>query len=323
MKPELAARLFLFGVLLGLPLAVMGARWTQTASVREIHAQVSETGGWTPGNLIMRVGGPLRVMLISDDVLHGFAVGQSDQPTLDVPPGQMVETTLTFDRPGKYTFYCTRWCGPNHWRMRGTIEVTGNVREPPTQTTPLYVALGLDIDVPHPATAVPAQEPSAADGQALITALPQKYQTLDYYRAHNPAETWGALRVEPTLKHSPDAEVWNVVAALWQAQTTPEQLAEGRTLYAQNCAACHAERGAGDGLYAESNASTGMSSMPLKVANFTDAAQMLGASPALLQGKILRGGMGTGMPYWGPIFTEAQTWALVSYLYSFQFKEQP
>jgi hypothetical protein len=40
---------------------------------------------------------------------------------------------------------------------------------------------------------------------------------------------------------------------------------------------------------------------------------MLGASPALLQGKIIRGGMGTGMPYWGPIFTEAQTWALVDY----------
>ena len=32
--------------------------------------------------------------------------------------------------------------------------------------------------------------------------------------------------------------------------------------------------------------------------DFTDSSQMLGASPALLQGKIIRGGMGTGMPYW-------------------------
>jgi hypothetical protein len=31
-------------------------------------------------------------------------------------------------------------------------------------------------------------------------------------------------------------------------------------------------------------------------ADFTDPARMLGASPALLEGKILRGGMGTGMP---------------------------
>jgi mono/diheme cytochrome c family protein len=53
--------------------------------------------------------------------------------------------------------------------------------------------------------------------------------------------------------------------------------------------------------------------------DFTDPAQMLSASPAHLQGKIIRGGMGTGMPYWGPIFTEEQTWDLVAFLWSFQF----
>jgi mono/diheme cytochrome c family protein len=44
---------------------------------------------------------------------------------------------------------------------------------------------------------------------------------------------------------------------------------------------------------------------------------LLGASPAILEGKIIRGGMGTGMPYWGPIFTSNQIDALVSYLYTF------
>jgi len=56
--------------------------------------------------------------------------------------------------------------------------------------------------------------------------------------------------------------------------------------------------------------------------DFTDPKQMLGASPALLQGKILRGGMGTGMPMWGSIFTKEQIWDLISYLYSFQFEYQ-
>jgi mono/diheme cytochrome c family protein len=46
---------------------------------------------------------------------------------------------------------------------------------------------------------------------------------------------------------------------------------------------------------------------------------ILGASPALLQGKILRGGMGTGMPMWGSIFTEEQIWDLVAYIYSLHF----
>ncbi len=59
--------------------------------------------------------------------------------------------------------------------------------------------------------------------------------------------------------------------------------------------------------------------MTTRPADFTDPATMLSASPARLQGKILRGGMGTGMPYWGPIFTEDQTWDLVDYLWAFQF----
>lgn len=57
-------------------------------------------------------------------------------------------------------------------------------------------------------------------------------------------------------------------------------------------------------------------------ANFTDAKRMLGARPALLQGKILRGGMGTGMPMWGSIFTEKQIWDLIAYIYSYQFEYQ-
>jgi mono/diheme cytochrome c family protein len=46
---------------------------------------------------------------------------------------------------------------------------------------------------------------------------------------------------------------------------------------------------------------------------------MLGANSAILQGKLLRGGMGTGMPNWGTIFTEEEIWALVDYLWTFQF----
>jgi mono/diheme cytochrome c family protein len=49
---------------------------------------------------------------------------------------------------------------------------------------------------------------------------------------------------------------------------------------------------------------------------------MLAASPALLEGKVLRGGMGTGMPMWGSIFAEEQIRDLIAYLYSFQFEYQ-
>ena len=51
--------------------------------------------------------------------------------------------------------------------------------------------------------------------------------------------------------------------------------------------------------------------------DFTDPKNLLGTSPALLEGKIIRGGMGSGMPYWDPIFTPQQIDVLVGYLYSF------
>ena len=54
--------------------------------------------------------------------------------------------------------------------------------------------------------------------------------------------------------------------------------------------------------------------------DFSDPNNLLGASPALLEGKIIRGGMGTGMPYWGPIFTDEEIDALVSYLYTFAWR---
>lgn len=50
------------------------------------------------------------------------------------------------------------------------------------------------------------------------------------------------------------------------------------------------------------------------VADFTRAATMFGASRALLHGKLVRGGMGTGMPSWGGILTDDQAWSVVEYL---------
>ena len=319
---ELAARLLALAMVIGLPLAAFATRWVgANQHPIELHARIAEVGGWMPGDLKASVGEPLHLRLTSDDVMHGFAIGQSDQPALDVPPGQMVETTLTFDKPGTYVFYCTRWCGPNHWRMRGTIEVTGETVAPLTQMSPLYVALGLDLNSPHPASVVPTGQPSAAHGADLGGTLTGVYQDHKYYRAHSPAQTWQALRAEPMNPALSDADVWDVVAFMWQSHRTREALVEGQRLYAQNCAACHGESGAGNGVFAQNNWEANHNLHP--PANFTDAIQMLGASPALLQGKIIRGGMGTGMPYWGPIFTEAQTWALVDYLWTFQFEEQP
>jgi cytochrome c oxidase subunit 2 len=319
------------GVALGVPLAMALGGWLAPGrKAVTLHARVAEAGGWTPADLTVGVGEPLRLRLTSDDVVHGFAVGHTDAPAVDVLPGQTSETTLTFDTPGRYTYYCTRWCGLGHWRMRGVIEVTGAPAEAPgvgNNEPPLYVRLGLDPDVPHPASVTPEGRPSAARGAALREALPETYSGLEAYRSNAPAETWRALRNEAVTAEMSDAEVWDLVAYVWARATPPGARAEGEALYAANCAACHGESGEGDGVMAtaldthDAMAEMAFGTHTVAPADFTDAAQVLGASPALLQGKLIRGGMGTGMPAWGPILTEAQTWALVGYLYFFVFEE--
>ena len=298
--------------------------WSRTPL---IHARIAENGGWSPGVIHATVGKPLHLQLTSDDVVHGFAVGQMDMQSVDVLPGKVTDITLTFDKPGIYTFFCTRWCGLNHWRMRGTIEISGSNADPEPASPPLYVSLGLDIDAPHNAPATPGDQPAATRGQQLVTNLPID-QSADYYRTHSPYQVFEELNSMAFT----ETQRWDVVASIWQSNTTLESLASGQRLYAQNCAACHGEKGAGNGVFADKLAAAGEASKQNMAgdtnmirqtpANFTDPTRMLGASPALLQGKILRGGMGTGMPSWGPIFTQEQIWDLIAYLYSFQFEYQ-
>lgn len=313
--------------LLAAAVSVPAVAWWQRSRGVVLQARIAESGGWTPENLAVAAGEPLRLRLTSEDVVHSFAIGQSDRPAVDVIPGEVAEVTLTFDKPGQYTFYCTRWCGLNHWRMRGVIEVSGPAA-PESVEPPLYVTLGLDIDAEPHAETLPSRIPSAWRGALLEKSIPAAYQTRQYYLAHTPQELWKDLRVETRFEQRNDMEIWDLVAVVWQKNATPQEIAAGQQLYAVNCAACHGEQGRGDGVFAAELAHVdGKHSETARAGprgtqptDFTNSRHMLAASPARLQGKIVRGGMGTGMPYWGPIFTEDQTWALVAYLWSFQFE---
>lgn len=325
MKAERIARLLVIVLAIGLPALVALARLAPGSTI-DIHGVMADEGGWTPGELTAKVGEPIHLRLTSDDVMHGFAIGKRTWPSVEVVPGKWTTTTVVFDRPGKYTFYCTRWCGPNHWRMRGTIEVTGDETHMHAATTPLFIRRKLDLDAPHPTDRVPSEKPSAARSTALNI---EPDLAADTYRTQSPAHVWRTLRERATSQSLSDQQVWDLVAAAWRSNTTAKQLAEGRKLYEENCAACHGETGRGDGVMATSLQKSAPSDMPgmlghgtMSPVDFTNARNMLGASSTILQGKIIRGGMGTGMPYWGPIFTESQIWSIVNYLWTFQFADQ-
>lgn len=339
MKKETLARilviLFIF-IAVAIPFGGYGFASFANPNRIELHARMPGHGGWSMETIRAKAGQPVHLHMTSDDVVHGFAIGKSDQPGLEIIPGAYTDTTLTFDKPGKYTFYCTRWCGRDHWRMRGIIEVSGEGAPVSLDSQPLYVKLGLDLDAPPPAEVIPSRQASAERGAQFSGRLPAYAIERDTYLTTSPAKLWLRLRAEPALSTLSDEALWDAVAWVWQQQTTPEAVATGQKLYAANCAACHGETGKGNGTMVRGlptwnpggHTSGEMSNSPtgeglFSPPDFSDPKQLLGASPALLVGKIIRGGMGTGMPYWGSIFTPAQIDALVAALTNFAWGASP
>ncbi len=280
-------------------------------------------GGWQPSTIRVNLGERVRLRITSTDVVHGFAVPALGLDVKEILPGHVQEVEFTADKVGRFEFACTRWCSIDHWRMRGTIEVVDpqNPDAPLVKpaTPPLYQQMKVDIDAMHMAENIPPQPPSAANGAALVPELPEEVKEPTYLRTHSPSEVWTRLRGEPALRAHGDAELWDAAAWLWQQASGPEAILRGQKLFQQDCAACHGESGKGDGpagknLPGLSEMQPGAKHGP---ADFTNPTTMLGASDVLLQGKILRGGMGTGMPEWGSLYTEQQMWDVLVYIRTF------
>jgi len=320
-------------ILIGLPAAVLGYQFFLRPALTEartidIVAAAPEAGGFQPENIRVAAGEPVRLRFSVPDVTHGIAIG----PGLDidlgqVDPGQVKEVKVTFDEPGRYTLYCNTWCSPNHWRMRGTIEVYDPanpdaliVNNSPDPIIESLAERGVDIDAPHESPVVPNQQPSAVRGAEIVESLgpnlPDELTQIEWRRRYSPAEAWALLAGSGFTED----EAWDVVAYLWRQEVEPAELQTAASLYAKNCAACHGESGKGDGHGAAVLAGQmGLNEMAQSPTAFADPQVMLGSSSDIYYAKIRRGGMGTGMPNFGTIFTPEETWALVDYLWAFVF----
>jgi mono/diheme cytochrome c family protein/plastocyanin len=319
---EFAARAGFVLIVIGLPLAVIGYQYlVRSAStdvrVIEVQASVPEAGGFQPASIQIQEGETVLLRFTSTDVTHGVAIGPGLGVDLrEVDPGHTKEVTMTFEHAGTYTFYCTTWCSPNHWRMRGVIEVQGDsARVSRPQADPVIAALiaeGVDIDAVHSMSQNSTQEPidrsalSPERGAELLAAavIPDDARSPEWRRSHTPAEAAALLApLNPALN---EMELADMAASLWLDGVESTQ--QGRSLYEQNCAACHGQYGDGDGPAADLTL--------VDPARFTDLSYMFHMRSDVLYAKIRRGGMGTDMPNFGTVFTPEETWALVDYLWS-------
>jgi plastocyanin/mono/diheme cytochrome c family protein len=325
-------------ILVVLPAAVLGYQFFLRPALADIRtidivAAAPEAGGFQPDSIRVAAGETVRLRFSVPDVTHGIAIGPGLGVDLgQVDPGDVKEVEVTFDRSGRYTLYCNTWCSPSHWRMRGTIEVydpanpdallAGNSADAVVEA---LAARQVDIDAPHEASAVPANSPSATRGAELVAQvghrLPVELTDTGWRRSHSPVEGWKLL-VKTGLS---ETEAWDAVAYLWLSGIEPEAYQTAASLYAKNCAACHGESGDGHGPGAEALAAQGMGQHSDMQMNdgpiaFNEPRSMLGGTGEIYYAKLRRGGMGTGMPGFGPIFTPDETWLLVDYLWTFVFE---
>ncbi|MCL4294570.1 MAG: c-type cytochrome [Anaerolineae bacterium] len=333
MRSERIAVSLVIIIMAGLPLLVFGYQALRSSipgiRVIDIVGYAPASRRWQPETIRVHLGERVRLRIYGQDVVHGLAVPALNIDVPEILPGHVEEVEFVADRLGRFPFACTRWCSTDHWRMRGTIEVVD-----PTQPNswkvspaepPLFQQLQLDPDAMRTPVAGPPDRPSASHGSTLTIRLPAELRDRDWLRAHSPVETFARLRRDASLRPLSDTETWDLVASAWQKETPVETLRQGQQLYARDCAACHGEAGQGDGpagrdLPGMATMHPGMASGPT---NFTVTANMFSASDALLQGKVLRGGMGTGMPEWGSLYSDEELWAVVSFLRTFGFDVSP
>lgn len=351
-RGERTARLVTAALLLGLAALGLAGAWGLGAGdgTIDLVARQPGAGGFSRERIVVRQGERVRLRIRAEDVVHGFAIGRMGVDAGPIQPGKTVTVEFTPAEAGEFTYYCTEWCDPNHSRMRGILEVRGRAVAATPRPDPASNVLLQHLDDPRDAGGVPMALPSAERGRALYRARcadchgaegggtarggPLDRRTTLRDRspaalvrmlagptpshagpragAHAPGVP-GPARAAPP--HAPHArgwgaqERWDAVAFLWWRGVSLERLALGQRVYGRNCAACHGETGKGDG--------AGGRSQPKLPADFTDLRRMLAGTTELYTAKIRRGGMGTGMPYWGSIFTEEELASLVDHLWRF------
>ena len=258
-------------LLLFIPAALIGLQqpppMARGVRVVDITAAVPQAGGFQPDSVTVYAGQRVQLRFRAADTTHGVAIGPGLGIDLgDLAPGEVKVVDVTFPEAGTYTFYCNKWCGPNHWRMRGVIAA----------------------EDPHGSAPVVQHDP-------VIDNLAAEGVDIDAY----------------LVDGGGPAQVRNTHGNMAAAEVLAAPLEPAATLYAKNCAACHGDNGDGKGFDA--------ASAPVAPPSFADAQRMATRRSDVLYAKIRRGGMGTGMPNFGTLFTPEETWALVDYLRQLAF----
>jgi cytochrome c oxidase subunit 2 len=97
-----------------------------TATARMWSWSFSYPNGITSPKLYVPAGTPVKVNLVSQDVIHGFFL-PAFRVKRDVVPGMKNHAWFVASKPGSYDLFCSQYCGTNHSAMITTVEALPEV----------------------------------------------------------------------------------------------------------------------------------------------------------------------------------------------------
>jgi cytochrome c oxidase subunit 2 len=92
-----------------------------TATARQWSWSFSYPNGRTSPKLYVPAGRPVKVNLVSQDVIHGFFL-PAFRVKRDVVPGMKNHAWFVASKPGSYDLFCSQYCGTDHSAMITTVE---------------------------------------------------------------------------------------------------------------------------------------------------------------------------------------------------------
>lgn len=79
---------------------------------------------YTPGEITVKKGQPVVLVLHSEDVEHGLRIKEFGV-SAHIEPGKTLEVKFTPEKTGDFVGHCIVFCGPGHGNMQIKIHVVG------------------------------------------------------------------------------------------------------------------------------------------------------------------------------------------------------
>jgi cytochrome c oxidase subunit II len=122
MKHKLSTSLYA-DVLIGL-LVLTGQHFKANAQDAPKRIQITaKRFDYTPGDITLKKGVPVVLVLTSEDVAHGLKFKDLNV-VVTTKKGETNEVAFTPDKVGTFVGQCTVFCGSGHGHMKMTLHVT-------------------------------------------------------------------------------------------------------------------------------------------------------------------------------------------------------